>query len=451
MPFDPSLSSSVFAPLQELSELVDAVSDDVSGFERELMGALMKMGRAIMQARLESISPTSSFVEGEQIWRIAVRSNLPVMTLFGEVSVARPLFRAVRNGPTRCLVRERAGLFGFFTEPAAKLGVLAVAEMSMARAESFFAEAGILPVSSSSLLRLAGGCSDIWEGDREAHEEAVREALTIPDEAATVAVSLDGVMVLLAEEGRAEMKAATRAQGRADRGSAGWSEASVGVISFYDAEARRLATLRYARMPESGKVTTKAWLRDQLRHIRKLRPDLKVLAIADGAPNNWSFLEELEADVELVDFFHTALHLHNHVNKAMGAASLAAQHTLSSMRRRLLNEVGAAPPVFEELQAIRERGGTASTQPKRKGQPDYFQRHCHRMDYVTAREGGLPIGTGVTESTCKLVVCDRLRRTGMRWSPRGGQAILTFRAMRVSNTFQQGWSTLVAARSRQAA
>ena len=68
------------------------------------------------------------------------------------------------------------------------------------------------------------------------------------------------------------------------------------------------------------------------------------------------------------------------------------------------------------------------------------------------RSKNLPIGSGVTESTCKLAVCDRLRRTGMRWSKRGGQAILTLRALRVSDQFETGWTELMqASRDRLAA
>ena len=104
-----------------------------------------------------------------------------------------------------------------------------------------------------------------------------------------------------------------RERGVIDKGPTGWAEASVGVITFYDAHGRRVGTRRYARMPEQNKETTKSWLRAELEHIRCERPDLRVVAIADGAANNWSFLETLCANHEVVDFFHTAEHLSRHV------------------------------------------------------------------------------------------------------------------------------------------
>lgn len=356
----------------------------------------------------------------------------------------RTLFRDRRNGPTRCLVQERAPLMaGFWTERAARLGALAVSEMPMKRAEQFFAQAGCMPVSRSSLLRLAGWLSDVWEQEREANEQAVRDESEIPVEAAVVAVSLDGVMVLMTDSDKAAKKAAARASGRPDKGAFGWREASVGVISFYDADGERLETRRYGRMPEADKLTTKSWLRAELEHIRSVRPDLKTVAIADGAANNWTFLETPGADHEVVDFFHTATHLHRHVSRANGASTVDTQAKLRTMRRDLLEVPGAAARIFQDVQNLRENAGTeavSTTKTSGRRQPTFFERHHRRMAFPQLRRDKLPIGSGVTESTCKLIVCDRLRRTGMRWSERGGQAVTTLRAHQVSGRFDSAWT-----------
>ena len=402
-----------------------------------------------MKQRLEQLSPTEDFVEGGVVWRRAVTSRLRVMTTFGAVHVERPRFRSQRNGPTRCLITERAGLVAkFWSQPAAKVAAIAVTEMPMARAESFFAEAGIVPTSRSSLLRLTGCLNDQWEQDNETHEQVVRESMQIPAEAATVAVSLDGVMIHMVGSDKAAVKAAARAAGKADKGPAGWREASVAVVSFYDVAGKRLETHRYGRMPEADKVTTKQWLEAELAHIREVRPDLLVVAIADGAPNNWTFLEKLQADHEVVDFFHTVAHLHCHVSRANGASSLQTQNKLKEMRRQLLEVPGSALNVFKDMQRMREAAGTASPSMQKKSgkrQPTYFERHHGRMDYATLAKAKIPIGSGVTESTCKLTVCDRLRRTGMLWTGRGGQGVLTLRAYRVSDDFDAAWDSLMLA------
>ena len=64
------------------------------------------------------------------------------------------------------------------------------------------------------------------------------------------------------------------------------------------------------------------------------------------------------------------------------------------------------------------------------------------MGYAQAKDRGLPIGSGVVEATCKTLVTERLKPSGMRWSERGGQAILTLRALLQSNRFDSGWPLL---------
>ena len=63
----------------------------------------------------------------------------------------------------------------------------------------------------------------------------------------------------------------------------------------------------------------------------------------------------------------------------------------------------------------------------------YFTTNAPRMDYPTFRARGLPIGSGAVESAAKHVVQVRMKRSGMRWSDAGGQALLALCAYRASN------------------
>ena len=80
-----------------------------------------------------------------------------------------------------------------------------------------------------------------------------------------------------------------------------WREASCGAISFHDGDGNRLDTVYFSRMPEAGKVT--AQIMEEVACIRKARPDLRLVAIADAAVDNWTFLEGLQPDEQVVDFF----------------------------------------------------------------------------------------------------------------------------------------------------
>ena len=127
--------------------------------------------------------------------------------------------------------------------------------------------------SVSTLQRLTLSMHECWESLGPETLGSIREAEGIPQDATTASVSLDGVMVPLrpGEDGRAK---------------ASWREAACGTVSFHDAEGKRLKTLYLGRMPESGKLTLKAQLASEVAHIRRARPEIGIVAIADGAADN---------------------------------------------------------------------------------------------------------------------------------------------------------------------
>jgi hypothetical protein len=374
-----------------------------------------------------------------------VVSERAFMTLFGTVRINRALYRRERNGPTRCPSDEwMKPVEGFWTDEAAKLAVYALTEFTSRGAEKLFDRIGWMKPSSSALGRLPRALSNTWERHRDELHAAMRHAYEIPDEAVTVAISLDGVMVNTRSTQRATTKAAARAAGRPAKGPSGYKEASVGVLSFYDANCDRLLTRRIGRMPEPGKSMTKQFLTEELARVRSLRPDLRVVAIADGAANNWSFLTSLHPDIEVVDFFHTLEHVKRRVDGVVAPSSTKNQSLFRRLRRTIRDRRNGARQAFTRLRRLETGRRRAPARLVSRGsQPDYYARHKHRMDYATLRNTQIPIGTGVTEGTCRHLVIDRLRRSGMRWAVAGGQAILTFRAQRINGQFDTAWSELM--------
>lgn len=63
----------------------------------------------------------------------------------------------------------------------------------------------------------------------------------------------------------------------------------------------------------------------------------------------------------------------------------------------------------------------------------YFLRNLWRMCYREFRAAGCPIGSGTVESACKLVVQQRMKQAGMRWSRNGAQAMLALRSALLSD------------------
>jgi hypothetical protein len=64
------------------------------------------------------------------------------------------------------------------------------------------------------------------------------------------------------------------------------------------------------------------------------------------------------------------------------------------------------------------------------------------MDYAHYIRTGWPIASGVMEAACKTLVTQRLKQSGMAWTPAGGQPILTLRSLIQRNRWQPAWALL---------
>jgi hypothetical protein len=443
---DPTLIEAAVEAIQAECKQAAGTPSWGAELEVQVVEYTAELGRQVMKRVLECLDEVDEVVEEGVRWSRVTTSSRKYMTRFGTLEVTRGLYRSERNGPVRCFVEERMGILdSFWTSEAARVAMLILTDTTSRMTAHFFDELGSMNPSRSSLDRLPTRLSRTWEANREHLEAEMRDAYVIPEVAVTVAVMLDGVMIHMQTSTRKELKERARREGRKIAGPVGYKEASVAALAFYDVNGNRVLTRRFGRMPEPDKSTLKQILRSELEQVRRLRPELLVVAISDGAPNNWSFLESLNPDLQIVDFYHTVEHLSRRLDRALGAGSKANQRVLRAMRHVLLTDPQGHVTVFRVLEQIERRHGTWKKRRKtgRGTQPTYYERHHGRMAYCQHLARRLLIGSGVIEGTCRHVLIDRLRGTGMRWSDPGGQAILTFRALLINDQFNEAWSTLM--------
>ena len=55
----------------------------------------------------------------------------------------------------------------------------------------------------------------------------------------------------------------------------------------------------------------------------------------------------------------------------------------------------------------------------------YPKNHLLKMNYSKIIEMKLPIGSGVTEAACKVIVKEKMCKVGMRWNDDGAHAWIT--------------------------
>lgn len=374
--------------------------------------------------------------------RQVVRCEATYISVAGPIRVTRSLY-SNRSGddPSICPLELRAGIVeGRYTPHAAELALWTTTHLTPMETEELFQRVGGMTPSRSSLDRLPKQVSEHWEARREHFEDELRRAERVPDEAATVAVSLDGVMVPMLDGKRPQKRAQAKKAGKLTRGPAGYREASCATLSFYDKDGQLLSTIRLGRMPEARKATLKGMLAAELLDVVRQRPNLRLVKVADGARDNWTYLSDLlpKGD-EVVDYYHACEHLHAAAAMAYGERSPRAKTWYDKWRSVLRHEDDGVDKV---IRAIAYQAAKHPRRKKLKRELTYFRRNRQRMDYARLSEQALPIGSGIVEAACKTLVTQRLKRSGMRWRHDGGQAILTLRSLVQSDRFDRGWELL---------
>lgn len=249
-------------------------------------------------------------VDGERYHQV-LRCATTYTSAAGPVRVERSLYRPSQGGPTLCPLELRAGIIeGAWTPLAAKQATWVVAHVTPKEGEELFALLGNMTPSKSTLDRLPKALSVPWETHRPRVAATLRNQETLPAEAVTMAVSLDGVRAPMQDGERHAKRTHAVAAGKTPSGPAGYQEVGCATVSYYDRAGNRLLTRRMARMPETNKRTLKSQLTAEVMGALRQRPDLRVITVADGAPDHWSYLgETLPFGEEVLDFYHAAEHL----------------------------------------------------------------------------------------------------------------------------------------------
>lgn len=398
--------------------------------EKLIHAAFMEAERAVLREVLAQYDIDSPVVEFEnKIYRQSVRSEHDYITVAGKVRIKRSLFRVARGTPSICPMELRAGIVEKFWSPSAsKQALLMVSQMNPYDAAKVFKELGAMTPSKSSLDRLPKKLSYQWEIKQDEFEKSVSENFKIPKEAVAIGVSLDGVLVPM--KGAVVLPNDSR-----------YEEASCGTYTYYDKEGEPLSTRRYGCMPEHKKVSMKNFLSKEVVEIIKSRPDLQLVKVADGAKDNWTFLEGelLPEGILVLDFYHAAEHLKSAFDVLHGVSSNESYIQFKKYRSILRHDKKGINKV------IRHLSDAVKKYPKKEKlqtELNYFKNNKHRCDYRVLADKSLPIGSGIVEATCKTLVTQRLKQSGMSWKPEGGQAILTFRGLLQSELFDEAWEVL---------
>lgn len=158
------------------------------------------------------------------------------------------------------------------------------------------------------------------------------------------------------------------------------------------------------------------------------------VVIGDGARWIWQLSAELfPGAIEVVDIFHAKEKLHD-VSKAIYGTDSDLAGRWAELRCEEL-AAGNIEGLITELKKA-SAGSTCKLATQAVG---YFSTNIKRMRYAQFRAEGICISSGVVEAGCKDAIGARLKRSGMRWSVDGANAIAALRCYVKSERFDDFW------------
>jgi len=223
----------------------------------------------------------------------------------------------------------------------------------------------------------------------------------------------------------------------------GYRETMVGTISFFDKQGERLHTIYLAQTPEYGKASFKYRFKAQIDEVKsildKTNPNCIYTAVADGARENWSFFTETTPYVmyQTLDYWHATEYLAR-VSKVTHTSSNEQSGWLKKAKISLRQEENGAEQLLYQMLEFKQKyeNGKKSNQQvtnldlyELNRSITYFTNNRDKMNYSICKAKYLPIGSGVTEAACKVIVKERLCCSGMMWTNDNAQNVLDIRCL----------------------
>ncbi len=155
-----------------------------------------------------------------------------------------------------------------------------------------------------------------------------------------------------------------------------------------------------------------------------------VVFLADGAKHNWEIQKTNFPDATpILDFYHALEHLGDFCSLIPKEQA----HSYAKWRDMLWE--GEIYQVLEEMKESRD--SDIKNRDEAQKHINYFQNNKSRMQYQEYKARGYPIGSGLVEGQCKLVVGKRFKGNGMRWKKADNKAVLDDRLAVLNNTLDR--------------
>ena len=222
-------------------------------------------------------------------------------------------------------------------------------------------------------------------------------------------------------------------------GETNWREAMCGTFSLFDENGDRMQTIYIANAPEYGKESFKKRFDKEALAIKKKFPKAKIIGVADGAKENWSLLEKYTISNTL-DYYHATEYLSKASRGVHPRSKPKREAWFERACETLKNVQDGAKDLLAEIKELKDKKLSLATNKGVEATITYFTNNLKRMNYKDSIDKKLSIGSGVTESACKIIVKQRVCVSGANWSEYGAKRFLPVRAICLTEgRWSQAW------------
>jgi len=461
--------------LVKLVEEVEGIEDgNLKELEQKIYKGVLELGRKLFQCR---INQSGEKALGRQVGECGHEQELvdyrtkQILTMMGKVEFKRAYYHCQKGKEQEgeeeeqkqhCSGRASAdqvwGIDQRRTTPGVQeaIGYLCARLTFEESAETFsrFLPLKMTAKQAQNLMGPIGKALAEQEETmlKELFEQATHKHTSVQEQKELLAfksierlyIEMDGIMERL-RRGTVEMEASEKTR----KGDV-YRELKVGTI--FEAERGRqrselapevwIDTPKQASQRSVARRTAKGDF-DQLLYGLACQSGLsqakQVVILGDGAPWIWKLASEHFPDaVQIVDLYHAQEHVWQVARAVYGPQTEAAELWAKEACDLLVHgKIEALVAAIAALPPIAPPPGQSKSIPEQA--VGYFTTHASRMRYPTFRAQGMHVGSGIAEAACKTVVATRLKRSGMRWTPEGLDALLPLRTSVLNQTYDAFW------------
>ena len=407
-------------PLQDLHRLIvewyreHGSAQTVAEVEQVAEQVARAAGAAVIEAGIAAVAETSARPSNQLPCCCGHKAYFKqnrrrdVTTLYGTVSVSRAYYRCPHCGQSQMPWDRQQGLGQRSWTPRVKALVAQVAARSSYKESVELLEllAGFkIPASTAeAIVAEVGGHLRAEEEELIASYDANEVIPLVTHKPDWLYISMDGTSAHIDKA---------------------WHEVKTGVVYEGHSGPEGLHTCvnpRYVAAQETAEqfgarlYVTAAQAGVEYAH--------HTVVIGDGAEWIWNLAAHHYPDaIEIVDYWHACEHICNLARLCYGEGDTNGKRWAEAHKRKLKDS--GPTSLLRALKRMKPK--TEEQRDALRREIGYFTRNRKRMQYAKFRAQGLMIGSGPVEAGCKVVVGERLKCSGMRWSGPGADSVLAIR------------------------